>query len=122
EAVAVIEGDRRWTYAELDRWSNAVAHQLSELAPGSLVGIPGIRSAAFVATILGVLKAGSAYVPLALDEPEERQAQRRADCALVLTSFPAFTEREPQIDADETQIADLPISPICENLRPSAAK
>jgi amino acid adenylation domain-containing protein len=88
-AIAVIEPGRRWSYAEIDRWSNAVAHRLHGLAPGGLVGVPGLRSAAFIATILGVLKAGGAYVPLALDEPAERQAQRRADCAVVLDALPA---------------------------------
>lgn len=76
----------------MDHWSNAVAHRLRGLAPGALVGVPGVRSAAFIATIIGVLKAGGAYVPLALDEPAERQAQRRADCAVVLDELSAFEE------------------------------
>jgi amino acid adenylation domain-containing protein len=92
DAVAVVEGERRWTYAEIDRWSNSVALGLAGLTPGSLVGVPGQRSAAFVAAALGVLKAGGAYVPLAMDEPEQRQAQRRRDCVVVLPTLPAFAE------------------------------
>ena len=101
-ATAVIEAGRRWSYAEIDQWSSAVAHGLRDLAPGALVGVPGVRSAAFIATILGVLKAGGAYVPLALDEPAERQAQRRADCALVLDGFSTFdaSETAPESSAD----------------------
>ncbi len=102
-ATAVIEGSRRWTYAEIDRWSNTVAQRLPGLAPGALVGVPGVRSAAFIATILGVLKAGGAYVPLALDEPAERQAQRRADCAVVLEELVAFSDGEENDDEQEKE-------------------
>lgn len=96
-ATAVIEPGRRWSYAEIDRWSNAVVQRFKALPPGGLVGVPGIRSAAFIATILGVLKAGGTYVPLALDEPAERQAQRRADCAVVLEALPPFEESDATI-------------------------
>ena len=84
-APAVIDGSTTWSYAELDRRANQVAHQLLArgLAPGGLVGVPAVRSAAFVASALGILKAGGAYVPLDLDEPAERQALRRRDCACV---------------------------------------
>lgn len=103
-ATAVIEAGRRWSYAEIDRWSNAIAQQLNGLAPGAFVGVPGVRSAAFIATILGVLKAGGAYVPLAIDEPAERQAQRRADCALVLGSgleeHPTLNTQHPTSNKD----------------------
>ncbi len=122
DATAVIEGSRRWSYAEIDRWSGVVAQRLHGLAPGALIGVPGIRSAAFIAAILGVLKAGGAYVPLALDEPAERQAQRRADCAVVLVQLPPFNEaNEPPMNADETQMEASPVSAICEHLRSSAA-
>jgi amino acid adenylation domain-containing protein len=114
DATAVVEGEHRWTYSEIDLWSDAVAVRLHDVAPGALVGVPGVRSAAFVATILGVLKAGAAYVPLALDEPAERQAQRRADCARVIEP-----PTEPQRNADETQKG--PVSSTCSHLRPSAA-
>jgi amino acid adenylation domain-containing protein len=92
DATAVVEDGRRWSYAEIDRWSNAIAHRLHGLAPGSLVGVPGVRSAAFVAAVLGILKAGGAYLPLAPEEPPQRQAQRRAVCAVVFDELPAFAE------------------------------
>lgn len=115
-ATAVIEPGRRWSYAEIDRWSNEVAHRLHGIAPGALIGVPGIRSAAFIAAILGVLKAGGAYVPLALDEPAERQAQRRADCAVVLDELPPLEgELEPRIDPDETQMGGADASAIGED-------
>jgi amino acid adenylation domain-containing protein len=116
-AVAVIEDARRWTYGEIDRWSNTVAHRLRSrgLVHGCFVGVPGVRSAAFVATVLGILKAGGAYLPLALDEPEERQAQRRGVCAVVLDELPEYpgeTEmsftREASESAAPENAADSP--------------
>jgi amino acid adenylation domain-containing protein len=91
-AVAVVEGEKRYSYAEIDRWSNAVAHGLRALPPGGLVGVPGVRSAAFVATVLGVLKAGGAYVPLSPEETPQRLAERRAACAVVFEELPPFAQ------------------------------
>ena len=115
-AAAVLDADRRWSYAEIDLWSDAVAHQFRDLSPEALVGVPGIRSAAFIATILGVLKAGAAYVPLALDEPEERQAQRRADCTRVLYELPAFPRNErPAAESSPSSVREVP----CPSAAPS---
>ncbi|HYR57222.1 MAG TPA: non-ribosomal peptide synthetase, partial [Chthoniobacteraceae bacterium] len=125
-AAAVIDQERGWSYAEIDEWSDAVAHELHArgLAPGALVGVPGVRSAAFVASVLAVLKAGGAYVPLALDEPEERQAQRRADCAVVLDELPApqksssfssssspFSPPDEDEDEEKDEVPAAPDSP-----------
>ncbi len=86
EAIALVDGDTRWSYATLDRRANGIAQRLiaDGLETGALVGVRAVRSARFVAAVLGILKAGGAYVPLDLDEPLERQRLRRKDCALVL--------------------------------------
>ncbi|WP_197523398.1 non-ribosomal peptide synthetase [Actinokineospora pegani] len=74
DAVAVTSGDTSLTYRELDAWANKLAHRL--LAEGvrreDRVGVLLGRSPAVVATVLGVLKAGAAYVPLDLRAPVER--------------------------------------------------
>jgi amino acid adenylation domain-containing protein len=92
-AVAVIEADRSFTYAELDDWSEKIAAALRDagVAPGARIGLPAVRSAAFVAAILGILKAGGAYLPLDEEEPVVRQEMRRADCHFVL-DLPASGE------------------------------
>ena len=74
EAIALQAGAARITYSELNGWANAVAQQLADAGTktGDLVGVYGDRSAEFVAAILGILKAGAAYVPLATDYPPER--------------------------------------------------
>lgn len=93
-ALAVIDEDRVFTYAELDEWSGKIAATLREagVAPGARIGLPAVRSSAFVASILGILKAGGAYLPLDEDEPLVRRQMRRADCHFVV-ELPARGER-----------------------------
>jgi amino acid adenylation domain-containing protein len=74
EAVAVVSGDRRLSYRELNRRANCLAHWLRDLGvrPDDPVAICVERSLEMVAGILGILKAGGAYVPLDPDHPAER--------------------------------------------------
>ncbi|MFE9749522.1 amino acid adenylation domain-containing protein [Saccharothrix saharensis] len=71
------------TFAELDASANRVAHRLLALGvrPGSVVGVCLRRSPAGIAALLGVLRAGAAYLPLDPDYPAERLAHMLADSA-----------------------------------------
>lgn len=71
---ALTCGDERLTYGELDARANQVAHYLASVgvARGSIVGVCIDRSSALMATILGVLKLGAAYVPLDPSYPHDR--------------------------------------------------
>jgi amino acid adenylation domain-containing protein len=73
-APAVVCGERTLTYAELDARANQLAHHLRRLGVGigSLVPIWLPRSPEMVVALLGVLKAGAAYVPLDPVQPSER--------------------------------------------------
>lgn len=74
EAVALICGDEELTYREVDTRANAVARWLRSQGIGadSCVGLSVSRSPAMVIGLLGILKAGSAYVPLDPELPAER--------------------------------------------------
>ena len=74
DATAIIDGKERLSFAELDRRSNRLAHELIErgVVPDTLVGIYFERSAEMLVALLGVLKAGGAYVPLDPNYPAER--------------------------------------------------
>ncbi|MDB1088666.1 amino acid adenylation domain-containing protein [Streptomyces sp. ACA25] len=74
DAVALVCGDERVTYAELDRRANRFAHILlaQGVGPDEPVGVATGRSANMVAAVLGVLKAGGAYVPLDPRNPAGR--------------------------------------------------
>lgn len=72
--VALVYQDDSLTYRELNRRANQLAHTLLEqgVKPGSLIGICIERSPEMIVGILGVLKAGVAYVPLDPNYPAER--------------------------------------------------
>jgi amino acid adenylation domain-containing protein len=72
--VAVIFGDRHFTYAQLNARANQLAHHLRGLGVGSEVPVAICmeRCLEMVVGILGILKAGGAYVPLDPEYPKER--------------------------------------------------
>lgn len=74
DSVAVSFGHQRLTYAELDRKANQVAHYLRSFGVGteSLVGICVERSLKMIISLLGILKAGAAYLPLDSSYPKQR--------------------------------------------------
>jgi amino acid adenylation domain-containing protein len=80
-ATAVISGDQRLTYAELDARATALAHRLRRLGvgPDVLVGLLVERSPALAVGALAVLKAGGAYLPLDPAAPPDRLAWMLAD-------------------------------------------
>nr|QEO74317.1 AMP-dependent synthetase and ligase [uncultured bacterium] len=74
EAVAVVSGDERLTYAQLDERAGIVGRYLRHSGVGaeSRVGVLMGRGVGMVVAILGVLKAGGTYVPLDSEYPEAR--------------------------------------------------
>ncbi len=89
DAVAVVSGDAgtQLTYAELDRRAGRLAACLTRHGIGTgrgdcLVGLCAERGAQMLIGVLGILKAGAAYVPLDPDLPAERLAFMARDSAL----------------------------------------
>ncbi|WP_316751394.1 non-ribosomal peptide synthetase [Streptomyces herbicida] len=73
EHTALVHGDRRLTYRHLGGWAASVADRLGRAgSAGAPVGIRAPRSAGTVATVLGAILAGCAYVPLDPDAPDAR--------------------------------------------------
>lgn len=74
QAVALVQGGTRLTYAELDAQANAVAAKLRAqgCGPGTMVGLFLDRTPQMVAALLGTLKSGAAYVPLDPSYPADR--------------------------------------------------
>jgi amino acid adenylation domain-containing protein len=73
-AVAAVFEGARLTYDELDARANRLAHLLRRqgVAPDRLVGLCAERSLELVVGLLGILKAGGAFVPLDPTYPDER--------------------------------------------------
>jgi amino acid adenylation domain-containing protein/non-ribosomal peptide synthase protein (TIGR01720 family) len=76
DAAAVVSEQGSLTYSELDAASDRLALRLSRLGVGldSRVAISAERGLAMVVGVLGVLKAGGAYLPLDPSYPKERLA------------------------------------------------
>jgi amino acid adenylation domain-containing protein len=80
-AVALVHKDEQLTYRELNERANKLAHHLRRLGTGpeSLEGVCLERSAEAVVAILGILKAGAGYLPLASNQPADRLSFMLAD-------------------------------------------
>ncbi|MFE3880677.1 amino acid adenylation domain-containing protein, partial [Kitasatospora sp. NPDC059146] len=74
DAIALVQGERRFSYRELNERANQLAHRLREsgVHPDTTVGICAERSPELVIGLLAVLKAGAAYLPLDPTHPTER--------------------------------------------------
>ena len=121
DAVAVIDGSRRLSYAELDAAANQLANYLrrSRIDRGALVGISLDRRIDMVVAVLAVMKAGAGYVPLDPSYPAARLKFMASDAGIQMV----VTEREyrevwqetadvPQVllDDDAATIAACPVS------------
>ena len=76
DAVAVVSGEEKVSYRELNERANRLARRLRTMGvgPGSLVALYVERSPEMMVGLLGVLKAGGAYVPLDPEYPTDRVA------------------------------------------------
>ncbi|MGG4194721.1 amino acid adenylation domain-containing protein, partial [Paenibacillus jamilae] len=82
ERLAVVCGERHFTYEELQHQSGILAGKLLRegLPLHAAVGILADRSIEFIVAVMGVLKAGGAYVPLDPEAPEDRHLYILDDC------------------------------------------
>lgn len=89
DQVALVYEQHRLTYSELNQRADQLARYLrgKEIGPDARVGLFIERSLAMMVGILGILKAGAAYVPIDPAYPQARIAffLEDADAKLVLT-------------------------------------
>jgi aspartate racemase len=117
-ATAVCCGERRLTYGELDREANRLAHYLRALGvgPETVVGLCVERSPEMVVGLLGILRAGGAYLPLEPAYPRERLSAmlRHSGAALVLAAastaeaLAGHDVRLVRLDSERAAIAARP--------------
>jgi amino acid adenylation domain-containing protein/thioester reductase-like protein len=127
--AAVRFGDESLNYRELELLSDRIALGLAEtVESGARVGLSMRKGSLLVATVLGVLKAGCAYVPLDPDYPPERLRYFVSNCAIetVLTDASSRLALEAagltglrQIDPAELARRALgdraPLAPVASN-------
>ena len=86
EDIAVSDCDSKVTYRQLDQLVNRSANLLADagVKPGDFVAVNLERSPELIVAILGIMKAGAAYVPLDPQSPIERKRQILADTNAVV--------------------------------------
>ncbi|MEW6732306.1 MAG: amino acid adenylation domain-containing protein [Acidobacteriota bacterium] len=114
-AVALVFEDRQLTYQELNQRANQLAHYLqkSGISREALVAICLERSPEMIISILAILKAGAAYLPLDPNYPSERLhfIMEDADTALLLSEtsliklIPTQSQQVICLDTDWQMIA-----------------
>ncbi|WNZ08508.1 non-ribosomal peptide synthetase [Streptomyces sp. 11x1] len=125
KATAVVADDGELTYRELEERANRLAHVLRQQGarPGTLVGLGVGRGTHMAVGLLGILKAGAAYVPLDPDFPADRLTYMVADSGapLLVTDagarvlLPATDATLIDLDADAERLAGAPTdAPVCE--------
>ncbi|HVR95771.1 MAG TPA: amino acid adenylation domain-containing protein [Thermoanaerobaculia bacterium] len=115
EAVALVWGEEELRYAELEERSNRLAHHLRRLGvgPERVVGICLERTAELVVAVLGVLKAGGAYLPLDPAYPAQRLSWMLEESAApvvvteqrLLASLPPEARRVVCLDVEEAALS-----------------
>lgn len=99
KSIAVTCDGESLTYAELNRRANGVAQRLVSLGAGPevLIGLCVERNLGMVVGILGILKAGAAYLPIDLSYPPERVAFMLEDAGVpVLLSQRSLQDSLPK--------------------------
>ena len=98
DKVAVACDNEFITYGELQCRSIALALQLDQLghSKGSFIGLACDRSPSLLVGIIGILRAGMAYVPLDLNAPQERLAYIIEDaCLALVVGIASYSEHFP---------------------------
>lgn len=118
DAIAVIDGNDTITYGELNRRANQLAHHLCSfnVGPEDMICLCMRRSINMIVSLLGILKAGAAYVPLHPDDPLKRLQFICSDVQpkifltehSLLHNLPSIDCATVCIDTDWTQISHNP--------------
>ncbi|PYS27789.1 MAG: non-ribosomal peptide synthetase, partial [Acidobacteria bacterium] len=101
KAIALVFGESTFTYHELNRRANQVAHRLIELGvgPETCVAIAAPRSVEMVVGLIGILKSGAAYLPIDPEYPSDRLALIVGDARPpVILTVSATAARVPRGD------------------------
>lgn len=111
--TAVVSACGNRSYAELDGLSNQLGHALQDIGekPGDLVAVICPKGWEQIAAVLGVLKAGAAYLPIEADYPTDRIHAILADAGVTTVLGTSDTLETLSLPASMGQIAvDAPLA------------
>jgi amino acid adenylation domain-containing protein len=115
DAVAVLADGVQWSYRDIDEHANWLAHELRALGvtPETVVAVHQPRGAAMVVTMLAVLKAGGAYLPIDPAQYSTRSADVLRDAGVrVVVSHPGG----PEFDA--THVLEYTLDSVSRTVGP----
>ncbi|WP_460444037.1 amino acid adenylation domain-containing protein [Amycolatopsis cihanbeyliensis] len=121
DAVAIVDGARSVSYRELNARANRIARLLRArgVGPGDVVGVAVDRCADLVATVLGVLDLGAAFLPLDLAHPADRLRYVLADSGTrLVVGTEQVAGKIPEVPGADTVLLDSP--PVAEELAATA--
>ena len=102
DAPAVVDRDSQLTYAEMDRYSNALARQLIDFGvkPNDFVCVMLDRFKEFPLSVLAIHKAGAAYTPLDFEYPNERLSYmlENSESKVLITSHAVLEAKQAEGD------------------------
>ena len=102
DAPAVVDKDSQLTYGEMDRYSNALAHQLIDFGvqPNDFVCVMLDRFKEFPLAVLAIHKAGAAYTPLDFEYPNERLSYmlENSESKVLITSHDVLAAKQAEGD------------------------
>lgn len=98
DAIALVFGETRLTYEEVNHQANRVSENLLSIGveANEPVALCMGRSHDFIIAVLGILKAGSAYVPMDPDYPRKRSDEMLEDCGAQVLIVDDTTDRDFQ--------------------------
>ena len=107
DRIAVVEPERSATYRELDGMADVVARFLHGrgIRPETRVGIYGPKRIETIACMIGVLKAGAAFVPLDLAYPGQRLSTMLRNCGASLLL--GTNEQKPPPELAEMELVPV---------------
>ncbi|MFG2062504.1 amino acid adenylation domain-containing protein [Micromonospora sp. NPDC048871] len=127
EKTALVWRGREFSYADVDRWSDAVAWELKSrgVIPGVAVGVLADRRPELIVAILGLLKNGNFYVPIDTKDAKPRVEYVVADAGVRdLCTVAEFADRAPaatRVLLVDPPIGDVPPFPRQRNLNGATA-
>ncbi|MEP5154594.1 beta-ketoacyl synthase N-terminal-like domain-containing protein, partial [Planktotalea sp.] len=109
DALAVIDGDTRLTYGDLDQRSLALAHKIREadVAPHAPVAIVMKKGWAQIVAALAILRAGAAYVPIDAALPNARISYLLDNCDITVALSQSDVELPSTEAAEDKSILNL---------------
>ncbi|MCP4417734.1 MAG: LLM class flavin-dependent oxidoreductase, partial [Chloroflexi bacterium] len=129
DAIAVVFEDQQISYRQLNRRANQMARYLSHLGvgPDKIVGVYMDRSIEMMVGLIGIHKAGGAYLPLDPNYPADRIAYmvEDSDTAVILTQDHLVSKMPPnsaqmvKVDADWDTISEQNHENVVSDVKPS---